>query len=510
MRQQLAARSAGGGGGRRCLDHASAVARSGHASGGTWVLAGPTRLVVLLAQALLASSLCSYAPSTGISDDCAFGCCPPGLQQWQISSGQTTLTECTSTVPWVGRSGWRCWVCDPGCYKADQDDYPNYMAACLLCPVGTYTIDPGSAACTPCPLGTTTAATGRTSAIMCSACAAGYIGTPSNPGVDATGCSICGIGQYSVSSSSCVPCPAGTTTAQSGATIPGACNTCAANFGGTPTNPGVNANGCVPLTPTASTTTSASTSSAATTTSSLSATQTSSSSSTATATPSGRVRCTAGFHSSSGFEPCIPCSPGTYSEATMQQTCKLCPAGTFGSSAGLATSACSGACASCAAGSTLAAAAICPAGFASGGTGVCSSCSPGTYSLAGAPSCTLCPPGTFGGAAGLSTAACSGACTGCPAGTAIPPQAAALSCVPADERAVPAALGVQLWPAAHPANLQRADLVIAPLALCQQMTSATACAAAASVVGTDNVIRYVVGTAESMNIEATEMLECRP
>ena len=62
-------------------------------------------------------------------------------------------------------------------------------------------------------------------------------------------------------------------------------------------------------------------------------------------------------------------------------------------------------------------------------------------------------------------------------------------------RELPASLGLQLWPAAHPQNPQRADLVVAPLATCQQMTSAAACAAAASVAGADGVTRYVVGTA---------------
>ena len=80
--------------------------------------------------------------------------------------------------------------------------------------------------------------------------------------------------------------------------------------------------------------------------------------------------------------------------------------------------------------------------------------------------------------------------------------------VAADARAVPASLGLQLWPAAHPQNPQRADLVVAPLAQCQQMTSAAACAAATSVAGADGVTRYVVGTAAAFNMEADETLTC--
>jgi len=73
---------------------------------------------------------------------------------------------------------------------------------------------------------------------------------------------------------------------------------------------------------------------------------------------------------------------------------------------------------------------------------------------------------------------------------------------------VPAALGLSIWPAAHPQNPQLADLVVAPLAQCQQMTSAAACAAAASVVGADGVTRFVVGTAAAFNMEAAESLTC--
>ena len=88
------------------------------------------------------------------------------------------------------------------------------------------------------------------------------------------------------------------------------------------------------------------------------------------------------------------------------------------------------------------------------------------------------------------------------------PPASMLACAAADARAVPASLGLQLWPAAHPQNAQRVDLVVAPLALCQQMTSAAACAAAASVVGADGVARLVVGTAAALNMEADEALAC--
>jgi hypothetical protein len=73
---------------------------------------------------------------------------------------------------------------------------------------------------------------------------------------------------------------------------------------------------------------------------------------------------------------------------------------------------------------------------------------------------------------------------------------------------MPASLGLQLWPAAHPANPQRVDLIVAPLAQCQLMTSSAACATAAAIAGTDGVLRYAVGTAAAFNMVADEALVC--
>ena len=73
---------------------------------------------------------------------------------------------------------------------------------------------------------------------------------------------------------------------------------------------------------------------------------------------------------------------------------------------------------------------------------------------------------------------------------------------------MPASLGLQIWPAAHPANPQHADLVVAPLAACEQLTSASACAAAASIAGADGVLRVVVGTAADWHMEAGESSVC--
>ena len=115
---------------------------------------------------------------------------------------------------------------------------------------------------------------------------------------------------------------------------------------------------------------------------------------------------------------------------------------------------------------------------------------------------------------GLASSTCTSTCTSttaCPLGTAYPPPAAPitdLSCASAGARAIPTTLGLLLWPAAHPSNPQHVDLIIAPLAMCQQLTSSTACAAAASIMGMDGVLRFVVGTAAALNLEAAEALTC--
>ena len=158
---------------------------------------------------------------------------------------------------------------------------------------------------------------------------------------------------------------------------------------------------------------------------------------------------------------------------------------------------------------------LCAAGSWSGpGSPSCILCSPGTYSSAGASSCTPCPAGTYGSSAGLTSSTCTGPCAStaaCPLGTAYPPPAApitGLSCASSPARAVPSSLGVLLWPAANPSNPQHVDLIIAPLAMCQQLGGTCSTLASNTVVGADGVTRYIVGTAAALNLEAAEALTC--
>ncbi len=96
------------------------------------------------------------------------------------------------------------------------------------------------------------------------------------------------------------------------------------------------------------------------------------------------------------------CGPGTYSTGGGGvKLCIQCPAGSYGSTTGLKSSACSG---------------PCPAGRVCqpGTVNPTVLCHPGTYSVAGASSCTACPLGTPYSPAGANSSAmctnCVGAC----------------------------------------------------------------------------------------------------
>lgn len=254
----------------------------------------------------------------------------------------------------------------------------------------------------------------------------------------AIGCFYCAAGTYQgvdkFTGGTCTPCPPGTVAGQSAAS----CTPCPASF-----QPNADSSQCVQMTATAAVSVSATPSRSAlvsaTTTASATGSATSTSTMTPTATATSQIKCIPGYYSNTGFETCLPCSPGTYSSIFGAQTCLLCPAGTFGDHAGLTTAACSGKCAACTAGST-------------------------------APASQICAAST--------------------------------------SRAVPTSLGLQIWPAAAAANPSGVDVLVAPLALCQSMTSLEACAAAYSVTADDGITRYAIGTAESYNVEAAEFIPC--
>ena len=104
--------------------------------------------------------------------------------------------------------------------------------------------------------------------------------------------------------------------------------------------------------------------------------------------------CPAGSTSAGG----VQCPAGSYMPS-VSSPCALCPAGRYGSTAGLTSSLCSSTCTAvpgryCGAGATDASGIACPSGSTSTGGSV--------------TSCTLCPAGTYSDVAG--SPACAGVC----------------------------------------------------------------------------------------------------
>jgi hypothetical protein len=141
---------------------------------------------------------------------------------------------------------------------------------------------------------------------------------------------------------------------------------------------------------------------------------------------------------------------------------------------------------------------------------LCDYCPPGTYLPAGAFSCSLCPSGFYGNRAGLTSPTCSGPCpipSECPAGTAyLPSSLSTLSCASGGARAIPSTLGMRLWPAAHPANPQKVDLIVAPLSVCESHTHQSCLQSSSVSMG--GVTLYTVGTASDLHMEPADDLTC--
>jgi hypothetical protein len=65
-----------------------------------------------------------------------------------------------------------------------------------------------------------------------------------------------------------------------------------------------------------------------------------------------------------------------------------------------------------------------------------------------------------------------------------------------------------LLSAAHPQNPQQVDLIIAPLVTCQQLGGSCSMLSLNSIAGGDQVVRNIVGSASSLNLEAAEAVTC--
>ena len=67
---------------------------------------------------------------------------------------------------------------------------------------------------------------------------------------------------------------------------------------------------------------------------------------------------------------------------------------------------------------------------------------------------------------------------------------------------------MRLWPAAHPTNNDRIDLIVAPEETCKAILNVNTCVGSRASVVIDGVIRYSIGKAIDLNMEAGEMLSC--
>jgi hypothetical protein len=141
--------------------------------------------------------------------------------------------------------------------------------------------------------------------------------------------------------------------------------------------------------------------------------------------------CAAGKYASSALATCVSCPVGTFGSSaglTSAACSGLCGAGSYGATAGQVSPSCSGPCSAgyaCVAGSNSPTASQCPTGrYSLDGALACSMCPAGTYGsspAATSPSCSgPCDPGRFGSFSGLTASTCSGACIAgyaCPAGS---------------------------------------------------------------------------------------------
>jgi len=86
-----------------------------------------------------------------------------------------------------------------------------------------------------------------------------------------------------------------------------------------------------------------------------------------------------------------------------------------------------------------------------------------------------------------------------------------MACGPAGSRTVPTSSGLLLWPASHPTNPAKVDLVLADLATCKKVTK-NACPAqkntAQQIISPDGVRRFMVGTAAQLKMQQAEEMTC--
>lgn len=386
------------------------------------------------ASSILNCSQCppgTYSSMEGGSSFLSCTRCPAGT--YNNMPGRTACADCpmsTYLLTTGGSSSSQCVKCPAGyegrvapalsgqraslyggCSQCPAGKFSEAVGSlsCTPCPIGTYSLIPGStnsSLCTPCPLGQTTMVAGVSTASSCYICAIGtYAFAPGvckpcsagtyQPRTGASACEPCPRGYYSPASglASCTICPKGTYKDVVGGSSLGSCTPCPVGTYGT-LEGASDFSSCYQCPP---------------------GTKSSSTSGSTSATDC--QSCPPGTYSLSGV--CTGCNPGTYSPDQRASKCLDCPMGTYVSTSGALV--CTG----------------CPEGTYSnrtGSTGLanCTSCAAGSFSYEqGSTKCILAPYGAVVAGSGMvSYTACSAgtfsdveggsACKPCPAGTYLP------------------------------------------------------------------------------------------
>jgi len=225
---------------------------------------------------------------------------------------------------------------------------------------------------------------------------------------------------------------------------------------------------------------------------------------------SGNVTCPAGFYALPG---------ATTNSVNSLETCFPCPTGTFGSKPGLTSPNCSGTCGNGTVSSSGQITCLCPPGYFNSSSNSylleCSPCPAGTFNFAATTTsqlttCKKCRANFFSPFPGSSS------CIPCADGMISRPGAAictddvnasSIMCTSSNSRSLPSHFGLRLWPASHPSNSGRVDLIVAPEIFCKAHLGIESCVGRTSV-NIDGVVRYVIGTASDLNMEPAEDFLC--
>jgi hypothetical protein len=255
-------------------------------------------------------------------------------------AGSDASADCLCAAGFLGRPGGLCTACAAGKQKETVGEHN-----CTDCSAGTHKSTPGPGKCQACAAGKFARSSGSQSCTLCPSyaisregstdvtqcqCQPGYVGPSVGP------CVVCGVGQYK-SSNTCTTCPAGTSSREGSSKIANC--TCRVGFSGF--SDGAICEACTGATFKNVT------------------------------GPGNCSRCPSNSVDAYASKECM-CNPGYAGRGS--QVCRMCPAGTFTSSAGAL---------------------------------VCTSCAANSYaSSAGVSACTQCPANSISPAGSIAASDC--------------------------------------------------------------------------------------------------------